>query len=142
MVGMQSGRFSYAEERELIAMAAKGATVSQIAAKFRTTAATIELKAKRLGVNVPKDKKAPPRQGAQPRRSRARWWVILSQGQLGGGRQLDASTRPPGFEPSAGRRDLRLGQCMPLDNAPWAHRRIAQHRRSRECTQFTSAGVS
>jgi hypothetical protein len=56
MVGMQSGRFSYAEERELIAMAAKGATVSQIAARFRTTAATIERKAKRLGVTVRKDK--------------------------------------------------------------------------------------
>jgi hypothetical protein len=54
MVGTKSGRFSYKQERELISMAASGATVSQIAARFRTTAVTIERKAKRLGISVRK----------------------------------------------------------------------------------------
>jgi hypothetical protein len=57
MVGMRVGRFSYKMERELIAMAAKGASISQIAARFRTTVATVERKAKRLGVSI-KPKKA------------------------------------------------------------------------------------
>jgi hypothetical protein len=39
-------------ERELISMAARGASAFEIAAKFRTTVATIERKAKRLGVSL------------------------------------------------------------------------------------------
>jgi len=63
MVGLQAGRFSYAAERELITMAANGATVSQIAARFRTTPATIQRKAKRLGIDVKADKAPPPQRG-------------------------------------------------------------------------------
>ncbi len=55
MVGKRSGRFSWKMERELIALAAKGATVSQIARHFETTAVTIELKAERLGIAVKPD---------------------------------------------------------------------------------------
>jgi len=57
MGGMRAGRFSYKQERELIGMAAKGASVSQIAAKLRTTATTIERMAERLQVSVREDKK-------------------------------------------------------------------------------------
>ena len=56
MVGKKNGPFAWKQERELISMAANGATVSQIAARFRTTAATIERTAKRLGVSVRKDR--------------------------------------------------------------------------------------
>jgi hypothetical protein len=56
MVGSRSGRFSYKQERELISMAANRATISQIAARFKTTAETIERKAKRLGISVRKDR--------------------------------------------------------------------------------------
>jgi hypothetical protein len=52
MVGSRSGRFSYKQERELIAMAASGATAWEIAAKFRTTVATIETKAEKLGLSL------------------------------------------------------------------------------------------
>ena len=56
MVGPKSGRFTYKQERELISMAANGATVSQIAAKFRTTVETIERTAKRLIISIKKDR--------------------------------------------------------------------------------------
>jgi hypothetical protein len=46
------GRFTWKEDRELIAMAASGATVSELAAKFRTTVETIERKAKTLGIRI------------------------------------------------------------------------------------------
>lgn len=52
MVGMRVGRFSYKMEREFIAMAATGASVSQIAARFKTTVATVERKAKGLGLSI------------------------------------------------------------------------------------------
>ena len=48
----RQGRFSWKEDRELIAMAASGATVSQLAAKFRTTVETIRRKAKTLEVQI------------------------------------------------------------------------------------------
>jgi hypothetical protein len=54
MVGARSGRFSYRQERQLISMAASGATAFEIAAKFRTTVATIETKAKKLGLSLRK----------------------------------------------------------------------------------------
>jgi transcriptional regulator with GAF, ATPase, and Fis domain len=50
MVGKKPGRFTLKAERELIAMAASGATVSKAAAKLGTTAKTIERKAMALGV--------------------------------------------------------------------------------------------
>lgn len=59
MVGRRVGRFSYKQERALISMAADGATVTQIAARFKTTAATIEQKAKQLGISVRKGRSAP-----------------------------------------------------------------------------------
>ena len=46
----QHGRFSYAEERRLIQMAAASATVEEAAAMFRTSIDTIERKAKKLGI--------------------------------------------------------------------------------------------
>jgi hypothetical protein len=39
-------------EREVIAMARNGATASEIAAKFKTTTATIERKARALGISI------------------------------------------------------------------------------------------
>jgi DNA-binding CsgD family transcriptional regulator len=59
MVGVRTGRFSYKQERELILMASKGATVSQIAARFRTTVETIERTAKRLAVLIRNDRESP-----------------------------------------------------------------------------------
>ena len=53
MVGKKKpGRFTWKADRELIAMAASGATLSEAAAKFGTTAETIERKAKALGVQL------------------------------------------------------------------------------------------
>jgi hypothetical protein len=58
MVGKRrSGRFTLKNERELIAMAANGATASEIAAKFKTSVKTIERKARALGISI---KKKPP----------------------------------------------------------------------------------
>ena len=44
------GRFSYAEDRRLIQLAAASATVEEAAAMFRTLIETIERKAKKLGI--------------------------------------------------------------------------------------------
>jgi len=44
------GRFSYAEDRRLIQLAAASATVEEAAAMFRTSIETIERKAKKLGI--------------------------------------------------------------------------------------------
>ena len=53
MVGKRkSGRFTWKNERELIAMAANGATESEIAAKFKTSVKTIERKARALGISI------------------------------------------------------------------------------------------
>jgi len=46
------GRFSLKEERELIATAASGSTVSKLAAKFGRPAETIERKAIQLGIRL------------------------------------------------------------------------------------------
>lgn len=46
------GAFTMKEERQLIAMAARGATAGQAAAKLRTTAATIQRLAGRLGIQL------------------------------------------------------------------------------------------
>jgi hypothetical protein len=40
------------EDRELIAMAANGATVNEAVAKFRTSARTIQRKARALGIQL------------------------------------------------------------------------------------------
>jgi hypothetical protein len=48
----RTGRFSWKDEREVIAMAANGATTSEIAAKLKTSVKTIERKAKALGISV------------------------------------------------------------------------------------------
>jgi len=53
MVGKgRSGKFNWKMERELIAMAAKGATASEIAAHFDTSVKTIERKARALGISI------------------------------------------------------------------------------------------
>ena len=53
MVGKRrTGRFTLKAERELIAMAAKGATVQEAAAKFGTSAETIERKARALAIKL------------------------------------------------------------------------------------------
>jgi hypothetical protein len=53
MVGKRRpGRFTLKNERELIAMAANGATASEIAAKFKTSVKTIERKARALGISI------------------------------------------------------------------------------------------
>jgi hypothetical protein len=44
------GRFTYAEDRKLIQMAAGSATVGEAAVTFRTSVETIERGAKRLGL--------------------------------------------------------------------------------------------
>ena len=46
------GRFSMKEDRQLIAMAATGATVAEAAAKFRTSAETIERKTEKFGIQL------------------------------------------------------------------------------------------
>jgi transcriptional regulator with GAF, ATPase, and Fis domain len=46
------GAFTMKEERHLIALAATGTTVEQAAAKLRTTAATIQRMAGRLGIQL------------------------------------------------------------------------------------------
>jgi hypothetical protein len=43
-------RFSYEDDRRLVQLAATSATVEEAAAMFRTSAATIERKAKVLGI--------------------------------------------------------------------------------------------
>jgi predicted HicB family RNase H-like nuclease len=50
LAGKRVGRFSLKENRELIALAANGATVTDAAAKFRASVGTIERKAQALGV--------------------------------------------------------------------------------------------
>jgi DNA-binding NarL/FixJ family response regulator len=53
MVGKRRpGRFTWKNERELIAMAVSGATASEIAAKFKTSVKTIERKARALGISL------------------------------------------------------------------------------------------
>jgi transcriptional regulator with GAF, ATPase, and Fis domain len=46
------GAFTMKEERQLIAMAARGATAEQAAVKLRTTAASIQRLAGRLGIQL------------------------------------------------------------------------------------------
>jgi len=53
MVGRRRpGRFTWKDEREMIAMAVNGATASEIAAKFKTSVETIERKARALGISI------------------------------------------------------------------------------------------
>jgi DNA-binding NarL/FixJ family response regulator len=52
MVGKRLGRFSWKEERELISMAANGATASKIAARLKTSVKTVERKARALSVSI------------------------------------------------------------------------------------------
>ena len=53
MVGKRrKGTFSFKEERELIAAAKSGATVSELAAKFGRPTETIERKARMLGIRL------------------------------------------------------------------------------------------
>jgi len=52
MAKKRSGPFSLKEERQLIQMAATSATLEKAAAIFRTSVATIERKAKRLGIKL------------------------------------------------------------------------------------------
>jgi hypothetical protein len=52
MVGKRIGRFTLKEERALISMAANGATLSKIAAKFGRSVETIERKARELSVSI------------------------------------------------------------------------------------------
>jgi hypothetical protein len=52
MAKKRSGPFSFKEERQLIKMAAAGATLEKAAAIFRTSVDTIERKAKRLGIKL------------------------------------------------------------------------------------------
>jgi DNA-binding NarL/FixJ family response regulator len=48
------GRFTWKNERELIAMVMDGATAPEIAAKFKTSVRTIERKARALGISIKK----------------------------------------------------------------------------------------
>jgi hypothetical protein len=50
MAKNRRARFSYAEERRLIQMAATSATLEEAAAKFKTSVGTIERKAEKLGI--------------------------------------------------------------------------------------------
>ena len=52
MVSKRRGRFALKDERALISMATNGATLSEIAAKFRTSVKTIERKARELSVSI------------------------------------------------------------------------------------------
>ena len=52
MVGKRRGRFTLKDERALISMATNGATMSEIAAKFRRSVKTIERKARALSVSI------------------------------------------------------------------------------------------
>jgi DNA-binding NarL/FixJ family response regulator len=54
MVGKRrsGARFTWKEEREVIAMATNGATAPEIAAKFKTSVETIERKARALGISI------------------------------------------------------------------------------------------
>ena len=52
MAKKRSGPFSLKEERQLIQMAATSVTPEEAAAIFRTSADTIERKAKRLGIKL------------------------------------------------------------------------------------------
>ena len=45
-------RFTYAEDRHLIQMAAASATLEEAAATFKTTIKTIERKARKLGIRL------------------------------------------------------------------------------------------
>jgi hypothetical protein len=58
------GRFTWKEEREVIAMAASGATVLAIAEKFKTSSETIERKARQLGISLSEIR------GERPKRKR------------------------------------------------------------------------
>jgi hypothetical protein len=49
---LRRGRLTMKEERLLIAMATTGITVEQAAVKFRTTAETIQRKAKRFAIQL------------------------------------------------------------------------------------------
>ena len=49
---LKRGRLTMKEDRQLIAMAATGATLEQAAEEFRTTAEMIRLNAKRLGIQL------------------------------------------------------------------------------------------
>jgi hypothetical protein len=46
------GRFTWKEDRKVIAMAASGATAFAIAEKFKTSVETIERKARQLGISL------------------------------------------------------------------------------------------
>jgi hypothetical protein len=49
---LRQGPLSLKEQRELIAMAASGASVSELAARFRTSTEAIERKARTLGIRL------------------------------------------------------------------------------------------
>ena len=46
------GRFTWKEDRDVIAMATNGATASEIAARFNTSPETNERKARALGISI------------------------------------------------------------------------------------------
>jgi hypothetical protein len=52
MAGKRRGRFTSKQHRELIAMAAAGATVNEAVAKFVTSVETIARKARELGIRL------------------------------------------------------------------------------------------
>jgi glutamate-1-semialdehyde aminotransferase len=52
MAKNRRARFTYAEDRHLIQMAAASATLEEAAATFKTTIKTIERKAEKLGIRL------------------------------------------------------------------------------------------
>jgi DNA-binding NarL/FixJ family response regulator len=64
MVGKKPGRFSWKNEREVVAMAKRGATAAEIAKKFGTSVKTIERKARALGIRLTPSRQARCRSGA------------------------------------------------------------------------------
>jgi hypothetical protein len=53
MVGKRrQRRFTWKENREVIAMGRSGATAAEIAGKFKTSVQTIERKARALGISI------------------------------------------------------------------------------------------
>jgi DNA-binding CsgD family transcriptional regulator len=87
MVGKRRGRFALKGERELIALAARGATASEIALRFKTNLKTIEQKARALGISI---KKRSIKIGQKAEKmERGRHWTpaedaILRRGALAG----------------------------------------------------------
>jgi hypothetical protein len=66
-------RFSYKDDRRLIQMAAASATVKEAAAMFRTSIATIERKAKALGILRADRKRLSARSVLKAKKSRLHW---------------------------------------------------------------------